>query len=147
MSVIVFWYDDHTMSVYWDPSPADQVAEAINSGNSSLDPGWIPGYRWRAASQGEFVFATAAPGEENRMATRGVPHLTGRERDVLVGLVEGLTIKDIARKLNVRPRTITEHTWSIRKKLGTQTRDQAIGRAMRLGLIKPRRKPEGDLPD
>lgn len=57
--------------------------------------------------------------------------LTGREREVLFLLTEGLTNKDIAGRLQVSARTVNFHLDNIYSKLGVNTRTEAAIYALR----------------
>jgi DNA-binding CsgD family transcriptional regulator len=61
--------------------------------------------------------------------------LTSRERDVLVLLAEGLSNKEIANKLGLRPKTVTQHSMSIYRKLAVRGRSEATAVAIRLRLV------------
>jgi DNA-binding NarL/FixJ family response regulator len=61
--------------------------------------------------------------------------LTRRELEVLTVAAEGLTARQIARRLGVRERTVTTHLSRIYRKLGAGSRVAAIYRAARLGLV------------
>ena len=54
--------------------------------------------------------------------------LSGREREVLRLLAEGLTDREIAGSLTVSPRTVETHVSSILHKLGARNRAEAAGR-------------------
>lgn len=61
--------------------------------------------------------------------------LTPRERQVLELLGEGLTIRQVASRLRLSPRTVETHVAKLYRKLGVRTRVQAISRAATLGLV------------
>lgn len=61
-----------------------------------------------------------------------VASLTGREREVLSLVAEGLTNKEIARRLDVSPATIKAHVERIIAKLGVSDRTQAAVLAARV---------------
>jgi DNA-binding NarL/FixJ family response regulator len=63
------------------------------------------------------------------------PSLTGREREVLTLLVEGLTQKEIARQLSISFKTVGKHIEHILAKLNAHTRTQAVARAVREKLV------------
>ena len=67
----------------------------------------------------------------------GVPveTLTGREREVLRLMAEGLANKLVAERLGISEHTAKFHVHAILGKLGTQSRTEAVVRAVRLGLI------------
>ena len=58
-------------------------------------------------------------------APAGPEQLTGRERDVLDLLGEGLSNKDIASRLGISERTVKAHLTSAFRRLGVQRRTQA----------------------
>ena len=60
--------------------------------------------------------------------------LTGRERDVLSGLLAGSSDKEIARNLSLSEVTIKHHLKSLRSKLGARERTHAVCRAIKLGI-------------
>jgi two-component system, NarL family, nitrate/nitrite response regulator NarL len=59
--------------------------------------------------------------------------LTPRERDVLRLLGEGLSNKDIAHRLTIEVVTVALHLRSIYRKLGVQSRTQAVRLALKEG--------------
>ncbi len=61
--------------------------------------------------------------------------LTGRERDVLQLLSEGLSNKTIASRLAISEHTVKFHLSSIFSKLGVSSRTEAVRRAVQAGLI------------
>ena len=60
--------------------------------------------------------------------------LTGREHDVLSGLLAGYSNKEIARNLNLGEVMIKHHLNSLRSKLGARNRTHAVCRAIELGI-------------
>jgi DNA-binding CsgD family transcriptional regulator len=62
--------------------------------------------------------------------------LSVREGEVLALIVEGLTNKEIGRRLNLSPDTVKNHVVHIIEKLGVTDRTQAAVTAIRMGLIK-----------
>jgi RNA polymerase sigma factor (sigma-70 family) len=63
-------------------------------------------------------------------------NLSRRERQVLGLIGEGLTTRQMARRLGVSERTIESHISRLYQKLGVRTRVQALHRAAGLGLIE-----------
>jgi DNA-binding NarL/FixJ family response regulator len=61
--------------------------------------------------------------------------LTGRERDVLSLISQGLPNKLIARQLSISEHTVKFHVSSIYTKLGASSRTDAVSKGARLGLI------------
>ena len=62
--------------------------------------------------------------------------LSGREREVLRLVAEGLSNKQIARALGITERTVKFHVTSIFNKLGADNRAQAVAMAIQQGLMK-----------
>lgn len=61
--------------------------------------------------------------------------LTAREQEVMRMLAEGLTPKDVAKKLYISPKTVENHRTNLMKKLGLNSTVELIRYAARLGLI------------
>lgn len=100
---------------------ADELAQAIraaHAGRSTLSP---------EASQA-LVHATSQP------PTPGI-NLTGREREVLTLMVEGLNNAQIAEKLTVSSSTVKSHVSNILAKLGVGSRTEAVTLALRNRLV------------
>jgi two-component system nitrate/nitrite response regulator NarL len=62
--------------------------------------------------------------------------LTPRELQILHAISEGLTMRSIANRLGISPRTVETHAAKLYRKLGARTRLQAVTRAASLGLIE-----------
>jgi NarL family two-component system response regulator LiaR len=100
---------------------ADQLAEAVraaHAGRSTLAP--------EAADA--LVRSVSAP-------PQGAEALTGRERQVLELMADGLTNADIAERLVIGVATVKTHVSSIMAKLGVSTRTEATSIAIRRGLV------------
>lgn len=63
--------------------------------------------------------------------------LTPRLLDILRGVANGHTNKDIATDLGLSPRTVQGHLKRIFKRLRVTNRSAAVGVACRAGLIRP----------
>ncbi|MES2709637.1 MAG: response regulator transcription factor [Verrucomicrobiota bacterium] len=61
--------------------------------------------------------------------------LSPREREMLTLIVEGLTAKEIAHRLEVSIHTIDTHTRHLFKKLGVRSRAAAVARALRERMV------------
>src|SRR5439155_27221073 len=64
------------------------------------------------------------------------PTLTEREQTVLATAAEGLTAREIGRRLGVSERTVTTHLNNIYRKLGANGRVSAVSTALRIGVLK-----------
>jgi len=71
------------------------------------------------------------------MTARGGPlaELTGREREILRGLSEGLSTAALAKKLSIAPVTVRNHVQNILQKLDVHTKLAAVALAYHQGLI------------
>lgn len=58
--------------------------------------------------------------------------LTRRERQVVGLLSQGMTSKEIARKLSLSPRTIEDYRTTLRKKFGAKNTNELLAQLMRL---------------
>lgn len=99
------------------PERIAAAVDAVVNGLSALGPGFIGLIRSEGAAE--------PPLEE----------LTDRERQVLGLVAEGLPNKTIAQRLDISEHTVKFHVNAILRKLGAQSRTEAVVRATRLGLI------------
>jgi two-component system, NarL family, nitrate/nitrite response regulator NarL len=100
-----------------------------------------------AARQGLLVFdpellpapTSAVPAAKGSGAGDGavmeIEQLSARELDVLRGMAEGMSNKQIARTLGISEHTVKFHINAILGKLNAQSRTEAVVRATRAGLI------------
>ncbi len=100
-----------------------------------------------AAGQGLLLFdpellpapTTVVPGTKGAATADGasieIEQLSARELDVLRGMAEGLSNKQIARSLGISEHTVKFHINAILGKLNAQSRTEAVVRATRAGLI------------
>lgn len=77
------------------------------------------------------LFARLSPLDEQPLEEP----LTGREREVLQLMAQGMANKTIARSLAISEHTVKFHVNSILAKLGAQSRTDAVVRASRAGLV------------
>ena len=66
-----------------------------------------------------------------------LPALSRREREILQWVAAGKSQQDIGDILSISHRTVEVHLRSAREKLGALTTPQAVGRAVRLGIVVP----------
>ena len=67
--------------------------------------------------------------------------LTRREMDVLQAVAEGLSTKEAARKLGIRPRTVEMFASIVRRKLNARSRAHMITVGFRAGLLSIEQVP------
>ena len=72
---------------------------------------------------------------EKNTAALGALGVTAREYQTLELIADGLTNKEIARKLDVSPNTVKTHVARLYEKLDVQRRTQAVQKAKALALI------------
>ena len=87
--------------------------------------------RVRAALEGAGIAVVFADEEEELPGEQ----MTGRERDVLALLGEGLSNRAIAERLGISDHTVKFHLASIYEKLHATTRAEAVRRAFQRGLL------------
>jgi len=63
--------------------------------------------------------------------------LTGREKECLLWATEGKTAWETSQILSISERTVTFHLQNVQQKLGVNNRQQAVARAVALGIIEP----------
>ncbi len=98
----------------------------------------------RAVRRGESFFSPAIAGkltavfrgEPAESASRALAQLTGRERQVLVGVARGHTNREIAAQLGISHRTVESHRESLMKKLGVRTVAGLTRLALEAGLVR-----------
>jgi len=71
----------------------------------------------------------------SRQRASGPGVLTAREREVLTLLSEGNTNREIARRLDLSPKTVNRHVENIFDKLGVSSRAAAVATALKSGSI------------
>ena len=76
--------------------------------------------------------------KQEREARATVERITPREREVLQGLAEGLTNKEIARRLHISLDTERTHVHNVLNKTGAHSQLQALMFAVRHGIVELR---------
>lgn len=70
-----------------------------------------------------------------REGARLAGEVTPREREILALLADGLTMRQVGRRLGISSRTVESHVLSLYRKLGVHSRVQAVAKGAALGLI------------
>ena len=100
----------------------------------------------RRVARGERVFtrdqeramltALGRLARQTREVSGAQADLTERELEILQYVAVGLSVKQVATRLGLSPRTIETHLAKLYRKLGVRNRVQALSRAASLGLIE-----------
>lgn len=97
----------------------------------------------RAVCRGESYFSPPIAGRlrdalrgEHPTPAASLDHLTGREREVLLGVAQGKTNKEIATDLGISHRTVETHRESLMKKLQIRTIAELTRFALAAGIMK-----------
>lgn len=91
-----------------------------------------------AALEAEAVLQVGRLARQARERSDVAPSITPRELEILALLADGLTTRQIARRLDISPRTVENHVAKLYRKLDVGSRMQAVARAATLGLIELR---------
>ncbi|MFN3514462.1 MAG: response regulator transcription factor [Phenylobacterium sp.] len=105
--------------------PRDAYVALVGAGFAALGV-WAG---WRLSRR------TAPPAFQRNTAALAALGLTGQELKVLERLAEGLSNKEIARRLGLSPNTVKTHIANLYAKLEVGRRTQAVGKARDLHLI------------
>jgi DNA-binding NarL/FixJ family response regulator len=70
-------------------------------------------------------------------ASERIARLTAHQREILRMLAEGLSAKEIAKKLDISSRTVESHKYQIMESLGAENSAELIRLAIRHGIIEP----------
>ena len=102
----------------------------------------------RAVCRGESYFSPPSPaGSGSRPRRAGDPcrdavdQLTGREREVLLGIAQGRTNKEIAAELGISHRTVETHRESLMRKLQIRTVAELTRFALGAGIVGGSERP------
>jgi DNA-binding NarL/FixJ family response regulator len=93
----------------------------------------------RAAARGEAPLAPKAAAAllaERAPRPGGTPELTGREREILALVLDGMANKQIARRLGISEKTVKGHLTNVFQRIGVTDRTQAAIWAERSGLFR-----------
>jgi DNA-binding NarL/FixJ family response regulator len=88
------------------------------------------------ALEQDAVLALGRFAKRAREGSEVAAELTPRELQVLELLSDGHTMRQIATRLSISPRTVETHVGKLYRKLGVRTRLQAVSRAATLGLVE-----------
>lgn len=128
------------LSAFADSSTVYQAMEegAIGYLKKDSDPAALVA-AVEAASRGQTVVPSDVVeglAREIRLRRSRPPSLGRRERQVLAGMANGLSIPEIARGLLIEASTAKTHAQRLYEKLGVSNRAAAVAEAMRRGLLE-----------
>ena len=97
----------------------------------------------RAVRRGESFFSppiagrlsAVLRGEASTSASDALAQLTSRERQVLLGIAQGHTNREIGAQLGISPRTVESHRENLMRKLGVRTVAGLTRLALEAGLV------------
>ncbi|MBB6099921.1 DNA-binding NarL/FixJ family response regulator [Deinobacterium chartae] len=93
-----------------------------------------------AARRGESVIAPQLTQMLLKRVRQGTPerayNLTDREREVLLEAARGFSNKEIAKRLDISPKTVEVHLSALFEKLDVASRTEAVIGAMKRGIIQ-----------
>ncbi|BAF60222.1 response regulator [Pelotomaculum thermopropionicum SI] len=110
-------------------SPPEQLIEVVES--------VAEGRYFVDTSIANELLVNLVQGTPRRQHPKNLPLLTLREKEVLQLIVNGLSNKEIAGKLNITLRTVKAHVSSILMKLNVNDRTQAAVLAIQENLVQP----------
>ena len=84
---------------------------------------------------GRRLFAQPAMPFDGNPQARAALGISPRELTVLEALAQGLSNKEIARRLGISPETVKTHLARLYERLGARRRTDAVNRARELGLL------------
>ena len=85
----------------------------------------------------DYAFASSAKFRVQESRQESAPRLTRRELEVLQWVAAGKSSWEIARITSCSEATVNFHLANVRQKFGVNTRQQAVVKAIALGLISP----------
>ena len=120
--------------------PADEIRDMLQRGVAGYLPYSLATASmlaaWRVLAAGETYVPVEMLSAPEPAKNRIGGYLTGRERDVLNGLLAGQSNKEIAREHGLSEVTIKHHLKSLRSKLGARNRTHSVCRAVELGIAE-----------
>ncbi len=150
MTSIIFMPDDHTLVSLESSLNAGEIMQAVDLGKWTLPEPYsscLPAGNGElhALRQGRRVLIIAKI-PLNPCVAAEIPcntrNLSPRQAEVLQGLFKGLTTKEIAYQLGLKPRTVKMHVAALKNRFGASTRAQSVGIAAKLGLLEKQQDPE-----
>ena len=145
MTRLIFVLDDLLQLMIDSPLPSEELIKAINAGEWQfpVETLSLPQTALHASRLGDLiVVAPVQPVEHVEAPAADIltSGLSQRQRQVLEGIAEGLTSKQIAARLGVGVRTVEFHVASLKNRFGASTRAQSVNHAISAGVRLSRAK-------
>lgn len=140
MARIIFIPDDTSVLQLDTPLSARELLRAIRSGEWQLPspyPPLDPSYRIIIIGS-VVVISPSLPVEPPvEKPSEGIlVDLSPRMRQILKGIADGLSDKEIAERIHVSPHTVTKYVSSLKNRLGARNRAALLTHALSMGLIR-----------
>lgn len=97
----------------------------------------LTGYMADLSLVRDYAFESSLPYLRAHSAAEPVPHLTRRELEVLKWVMAGKSSWEISRITDCAEATVNFHISNIRQKFNVSTRQQALVKAIALGILNP----------
>lgn len=127
------------LTMHADPHIARRALEAGALGylTKDISPELLIEAVYQVAARRSYVdpVLSAALIRADKSAQAPLEQLSARERQVLVALVQGDTLVDIAAKLNVAANTVSTYKARLMEKLGQESLSDLVRYALRNGLV------------
>jgi DNA-binding NarL/FixJ family response regulator len=138
MTHLILIQPNQTFSYRQIPVVPDRLVKDVQTQGSLPDyikaefPSGNPHVKFAAHTWGDWVVLlpvdAAASGSAHNFLTR-------RQLDVLIGLSQGLTGKQIAARLNISRRSVSLHVAGLKNNLAASTTAECVQKAARLGIL------------
>lgn len=137
LSDLIQWSPDTKILVFTGVVAPGLLAGVLQTGahgifSKTADPAVILEQIPLILNGGHYVAPELVESIEQANAT---PDMTNRERQTLSMVVSGKTNKEIARVLNISPKTVDKHRTSLMRKLGVHSTAELLARAVQDGLF------------
>ena len=134
--------------LYTGSNDVDQLLDGLDSGARGYAlkegaPSELMDAIRSVAAGGTYVDPRLRPALLSRRATQRTPALSGREREILQLLAEGLTGEEVADRLFLSSETVKTHIRNAMHKLEARNRVHAIAIALRGRIISVAARPAG----
>lgn len=150
MTRLIFVDEDLVMMFEAD-LPAAELVQAVQNQRWQIPPALLGvlGPRQpaslRAVRVGRLVIVSPMTPRTGPLPLNSLPpglELSERQLQVLQGLADNLTSKEIATQLGLHIRSVELHISAIKRRFGTTSRMQSVMRGVALGLCKVRPEPK-----